>query len=142
MPRIRTAVASALVCVIGGLALAEAASAENIDLGEANEKVRKVRTKPLLNDAKLPYVKGRTSCRFRYKGHSHWAICTITFETKDDVNACQEKLEAYIQIRGSGTFDPFARPGVFTNHIWPLPRGAELCKPGSRILRTVPPVTG
>ena len=133
MSRRRTAVACALACVIGGLFLAEAASAHNIGLGDAREKVRN-RAKRVVNDQKLPYVKYRTSCRHKFKGHCHWAICTITFETENDVNACQEKLEAYIQIGDS------PRSGVFVNHIWPLPRDAKLCKPGSRILRSVPPI--
>lgn len=130
------AIALGIVATMGAsLLLTATASAHNINLAAARAKVRKYDQRVLDDPKQTPeYVKARSSCRLQFKNHSHFAICSVTYETATDVNACQERLQAYIQIRGSSITAPFARPGIFMKHI------TEPCG-RFRLLAAVPPST-
>ncbi len=113
------AIALGIVATVGtSLGLTATASAHNINLVSTRAQIRKY-VQGVVDDPKQTpfYEQARPSCRLQFRGHSHFAICKIIYETATDVNACQERIQAYIQIRGSGIDAPFAQTGIFMKHI-------------------------
>ena len=116
MSKMKRSAACVVALSIAALAFTGTASAHNINLKESVSTLKKRHVQRAVDDPGRNYTKARTHCRYKFKDHSHWAVCTVTYETADDVNACRETINGYIQIRGSRPFAPFARDGVFFRH--------------------------
>jgi len=86
------------------LAFASSAVAHNISLSAASRKAASYAQQVVNNPSQRPdYVRARTHCRYKFKGHSHYALCTNTYETASDVNACSERMEGNISREQSST---------------------------------------
>jgi hypothetical protein len=115
MARSRMFLAMVAVALCGSLVFIGVASAHNINVAATKTKVRKY-VQRVLDDPKVPYTRATTSCRLKFKGHSHYAICDVTYGTPQDTSACREKIQAYIQVSESGR--SFEGDGtIYTMHI-------------------------
>lgn len=110
--------------IFGGLVSASPAAAHRLVLAEVNAKAVAHAQRVVRDPIKTEFVKGYYSCAV---GSDHWASCTVRYDTAATLNsktyACTERLEAYHQAHGLGTFgDNFGSDVIFLRHARGQPR--------------------